>query len=411
MTGHFRIMRRSRWLTRASLIAMGCVIIALPSACGSSPGTSGGKPKSIGIAIGGPFTGSAAIDGQEIYQGAALAADLLNAAGGISRGPLKDAKIKLIKYDDKDDPQTGVTVARQVISNSSILAYAGSAISDVSVAQAPIFERAGMPFLSVYASANTILEPAKHYVFVVPPTFAAYSDSIADTMSADHIRSVGIVHLTGTYGQLITDYLVQRLKQLHIAIVANESFNFGDTDLRAQLARVKAANPKALAMVGFTDSDTLMLKQAKDLGLRVPTYDPGGIVFSHDFLSAAGPLANGVTGNTPSNPHRGTQATRRLVAAWQQKYHTSVVPDPGAFGWEAIHAIAAAVAAGGDTRASLAQKLHSVSIADTGIGPLRFDKTGARVGGRLWIFRIENSVFDFIASYEQRSEFDVVKIG
>ena len=410
MTERFRLAGRPAGRGGLGLLAVGAVSVTLLSACGSPTGAAGGDVTAVKIAIGGPFTGDAAIAGQELYQGAELAATSINDAGGISGGPLRSAKITLVKYDDKNDPQTGVTVARQVLSDSSILAYAGSTISDVSVAQAPIFERSEMPFLSVYASANTILEPAKQNVFVVPPTFAAYSYSMAETIAADHVKSVGIVHLTGTYGELITQYLVQRLAALHISVVANEAFNFGDTDLRPQLAKVKAGNPQALAMVGFTDSDTLILKQAKQLGLAVPVYDPGGIVYSQAFLDAAGSLANGVTANTPSDPHRATAAAKQLLAAWQAKYHTPVVPDPGAFAWEAIHAIAAAVAAGGVTRASLARELHSVSIADTGIGPLRFDSSGARVGGRLWIFRIDNGKFNFIAGYEQQSQFNVVRI-
>ena len=117
------------------LLAVGAVSITLLAACGSSTVAAGGDKKTVKIAIGGPFTGDAATTGQELYQGADLAASSINDAGGISGGPLKSAKITLVKYDDKDDPQTGVTVARQVLSDSSILAYAGSAISDVSVAQ------------------------------------------------------------------------------------------------------------------------------------------------------------------------------------------------------------------------------------------------------------------------------------
>ena len=321
MTVRFRLAgRRPAGRGGLALFAVGAVSVTLLTACGSSTPAASGDPKVVKVAIGGPFTGDAALDGQELYKGADLAASKINDAGGISDGPLKSAKITLVKYDDKDDPQTGVTVARQALSDNSILAYAGGAISDVSVAQAPLFERSGMPFLSVYASADTILEPAKQSVFVVPPTFAAYSFSMAETIAADQHKSVGIVHLTGTYGELITKYLVQRLTALNITIVANEAFNFGDTDLRPQLTKVKAGNPQALAMVGFTDSDTLMLKQAQQLGLTVPTYDPGGIVYSQAFLNAAGPLANGVTGNTPSDPSRATPATQALIAAWQAKY-------------------------------------------------------------------------------------------
>ena len=397
---------------RNKLIAcIGIAGLIAVAGCATSPGAPhSADAKVVTIAIGGPFTGDAALDGQEIYQGASLATKAINAAGGIPAGPLKGAKISLVKFDDKDDPQTGVIVARNVISNNSILAYVGSALSDVSVAQAPFFERSQMPFLSVYASANTILEPAKHYVFVVPPTFDAYSYSVADTIAADHIRSVGVIHLTGTYGELITQYLVQRLHQLGVPVVASEAFNFGDTDFRAQLARIKAGNPQALAMVGLTDSDTLILKQAGQLGLNVPAFDPGGIDFSQTFLNEAGSLANGLTGNTPTDPNRKTPATQRLVAAWKAAYGTSVVPDPGAFAWGAIQAVVAAAEAGGTTRQSLAQHLHSIYIPDTSTGPLSFAPDGSRIGAALWIYHIDNGAFKFLDGYEQKAVFDVVQV-
>jgi branched-chain amino acid transport system substrate-binding protein len=393
----------------AGLIGIAGLIAA--TGCGTSVAAAhSADAKVVTFAIGGPFTGDAALDGQEIYQGASLAANEINAAGGIPAGPLKGAKISLVKFDDKDDPQTGVIVARDAISNNSILAYVGSALSDVSVAQAPFFERAQMPFLSVYASANTILQPAKNFVFVVPPTFDAYSYSIADTIAADHIRSVGVIHLTGTYGELITQYLVQRLHQLGVPVVADEAFNFGDTDFRAQLARIKAGNPRALAMVGLTDSDTLILKQAGQLGLNVPAFDPGGIDFSQTFLNEAGALANGLTGNTPTDPTRNTPATHRLVAAWKATYGTSVVPDPGAFAWAAIQAAVAAIEAGGTTRESLARHLHSIYIPDTSTGPLSFAPDGARIGAALWIYHIEDGAFKFLDGYEQKAMFDVARV-
>jgi len=405
--------RRSRrpFGRRRLMAGAGVASLIVAAGCASAGGPA--RPadaKVIEIAIGGPFTGADALDGQEIYQGASLATDTVNAAGGIPRGPLKGARISLVKFDDQDDPQTGVIVARSAIGNSSILAYVGSALSDVSVAQAPFFERASMPFVSVYASANTILQPAKHYVFVVPPTFDAYSYSIADTISADHIHSVGVIHLTGTYGELIAQYLVQRLQQLGVQVTADEAFNIGDTDFRAQLARIKAGNPQAVAMVGLTDSDTLILKQASELGLHVPFFDPGGIDFSEAFLNAAGTLANGVTGNTPTDPNRKTPATRRLVAAWKSRYGTSIVPDPGAFAWAAMQAVVSAIGAGGTTRESLAQELHSVYIPDTSTGPLSFAPDGARIGARLWIYRIDNGAFKFFTGYEQKAVFDVVAI-
>jgi branched-chain amino acid transport system substrate-binding protein len=397
--------RRRPWMRGWSAWAVVATLGLAISACTSgSPTTS---QETIYIGVGGPMTGDAAVNGKQIMEGAQLAIDLINNSGGIAGGPKKGAKLALKQFDDKDDPQTGQTVARQVISDTSLAAYAGSALSDLSVGQASLFERAQMPFLNVYASANSILEPAKQYVFVVPPTFDAYSYSIVNFMNKQGVKSVGILHLTGTYGTLIADYAVQRSRDLGIQVVDSEPFNFGDTDFRTQLGKIKAGNPQALIMVGLVDSDSLMLKQAKQIGLNVPAYDAGGITFNQDFLKAAGANAEGVTGNTPSDPQRNTPAAKKLISEWKTKYGTDVIADASAFAYESITVIAKAFEAGATGRADLATYLHKVNIADTGIAPLSFASNGARQGGRLWIFQIKGNNFVFQTGYVQNGTFNI----
>jgi branched-chain amino acid transport system substrate-binding protein len=365
----------------------------------------------ITIGVGGPLTGSAAITGKQIVHGAQLAVARINSAGGIKGGPHKGAMLKLKTFDDKDDPQTAATLARQITSDSSLVAYVGSGFSDAAIAQAPVFERANMPFLAAYASANTILQPAKKNVFIVPPTFDAYAYSIANTIASQGIKKIGVIHLTGTYGELIAKYLAQRLTALGIKVVSSQPFNFGDSDFRVQLGKIKSAGAAGLAMVGLVDSDTLILKQAKQVGLNVPAFDPGGIVFSQEFLNAAGSLANGLYGNTPTDPQRSTKAAKALIGSYKAKYGTSVVPDPAAFAYEGIQAVATALGNGANGRSDLSSYLHKIHIPDTGIGPLSFSSGGARLGGRLWIFTIKNKHFVFKLGYEQVGLFKVKRIS
>lgn len=398
------LVKHSRWCMALALLSA-----ALLSACGGGGNTSSGSASqsTVTIGVGGPLTGDAAVNGKQIQQGAQLAADLINAKGGITGGPMKGAKVQLKFFDDKDDPQIGQSVARQAISDNSLVAYAGSALSDLSVGQSSVFERAQMPFLSVYASANTILQPAKQYVFVVPPTFDAYAYSVADYMAKQGVTSVGIIHLTGTYGELINQYLAKRCGELGITVVDSEPFTFGDTDFRTQLNKINAGKPTALAMVGLVDSDTLILKQARAIGLNVPAYDPGGIIFNQDFINAAGSNAEGVAGNTPSDPQRNTAASKTLVSEWNSKYNTTVIADASAFAYESITAIANAFAAGAHGRSDLAQYLHQIKIADTGVAPLSFGADGSRKGGRLWIFQINGGSFVFKTGYVQNGVFDI----
>jgi len=399
-----------RWRTAPAL----ALVLALAAgACGDDDSetagsggqatTAGGEGRTLTIALGGPFSGSSKPTGDNIRNGATLAAAEVNDSGGIPGGPLKGARIAFKEFDDAGVPANGANNMRTIIDDRDVVAFVGSGISDVSVAMAPTASREAFPFLSAYASSPKILEAAKDAksVFVVPPTFPAYAFSVTDELlRAGHTRP-GILNLTGTYGDGIADLVVDRLKEKGVTPVAKESFTSADTDFRAQLARIKDANPDSLVMVGLANSDALIVNQADQLGLKVPIFDPGGITNNDTFLKAAGALANGVVGNTPTLASRDTPATTSLRQRYTSATGQSVVPDPAVFSYEGVRAVAAAFAAGATGRSDLPQFLRRVSIDDTGVGALRFGDDGSRIGGRLYVFRIADGKPQFFRGYEQ----------
>lgn len=399
-----------RWPT-ASVLVLALAMLA--GACGggdsettagdSRSGTAGGEGRTLTIALGGPFSGASKPTGDNIRNGAKLAADEVNKAGGIPAGPLKGARIAFKEFDDAGVPANGANNMRTMIDDADVVAFVGSGISDVSVAMAPTASREAFPFLSAYASSPKILEAARNAksVFVVPPTFPAYAFSVTDELlRAGHTRP-GILNLTGTYGDGIADLVVDRLEEKGVTPVAKESFTSADTDFRAQLAKIKDANPDSFVMVGLANSDALIVNQADQLGLNVPIFDPGGITNNDTFLKAAGALADGVVGNTPTLASRDTPATRSLRERYTSVTGQSVVPDPAVFSYEGVRAVADAFAAGATGRSDLAQFLRRISIDDTGVGTLRFGDDGSRIGGRLYVFRIAGGKPDFFRGYEQ----------
>jgi ABC-type branched-subunit amino acid transport system substrate-binding protein len=246
---------------------------------------------------------------------------------------------------------------------------------------------------------------------VVPPTFQAYSLSVTDELLAAGHKKPAIIHLTGTYGEGITKYVDERLGQAGITPVSDTSFGFTDTDFRTQLAKAKAASPDSLVLVGLADSDAAILKQAAQLGLKVPAYDPGGITNSDTFLTDAGALADGLVGNSPSDAQRNTPAAVALRAAYQKATGQSVIPDPAAFSYEGVLAVAAAFADGASGRADLTAHLHHISIPDTGLGPLSFAPDGSRLGGILYVFTITAGKPVFSAGYQQTGPDAVKKVA
>ena len=377
---------------------------ASPSASGSAGGT-------ITLALGGPFSGSEKPTGDQIRAGAELAAKQLNDAGGITAGPRQGARIAFREFDDADDPARAASNIRRIVSDESLSAFVGSGLSDASIAAAPVASRAGFTYLSSYASSEKVLAAARDAksVFVVAPTFPAYAFSVVDQLVRDGHRKPAVIHLQGTYGDGIADLTVQGLEAKGITPVSNQAFTFDDTDLRTQLAKIKAAGPDAVFMVGLANSDALIVKQAKALGLAVPFYDDGGITNSDTFFTDAGAAAEGVTGNTPDAPALTATATE-LRADYQQATGDKVLPDPAAFTYESVLAVAAAFADGASDRTDLAEHVHAVSIADTGVGPLAFSADGSRKGGRLYVFRIEKGAPRFLRGYEQTGPLTVEEI-
>ena len=396
-----------------ALVATGCGDDDEASESGGSDTTAGaGQAADVVIALGGPFSGASKATGDKIRAGAKLAADEVNGAGGVAGGPLKGARIVFKEFDDGGEPARGASNMRSMVDDRSLLAFVGSGISDVSVAMAPIASEAGFPLLSAYASSPKILEAAtaKKSVFVVPPTFPAYSFSVTDELLKEGRTRPGIIHLVGTYGDGVADLVVTRLRQKGVTPVAKESFRSTDTDFRTQLARIKDASPDSLVMVGLAPIDALILKQADEIGLQVPVYDPGGITKNDQFLKDAGPLANGVVGNTPSYEPRDTPATRSLRDRYKQATDESVTPDPAVFAYEGVRAVAAALAAGARSREDLPDHLRRIDISDTGVGSLRFAPDGSRIGGRLYVFRITDGQPRYVAAYEQTGPMEVKEV-
>ncbi|MEA2826868.1 MAG: branched-chain amino acid transport system substrate-binding protein [Actinomycetota bacterium] len=392
-----------RW--RLALPALALTLALAAGACSDSKDTTGGgtEAKTVTIALGGPFSGGSKSTGDNIRYGAQLAAAEVNNAGGIADGPQKGAQIVFKEFDDAGVPANGASNIRTIIDDKDLVAFVGSGLSDVSVAMAPTASREAFPFLSAYASSEKILEAAvdAKSVFVVPPTFPAYAFSVTDELLKAGYTRPGILHATGTYGDGIAALVVDRLKDKSVTPVGNESFTFADTDFRVQLAKIKEATPDSLVVVGLANIDALILTQADELGLKVPFYDPGGITNNDTFITAAGPLAEGVVGNTPTMSGRDTPATKALVDRYTAATGQSVIPDPAVFAYEGVRAVAAAFAAGASGRADLSGYLHQIDIADTGVGPLRFAEDGSRIGGRLYVFKITDGKPVFFQGYEQ----------
>ncbi len=401
-------------------LAAAVMAVALTASCGGRTTDDGEAvpvtptgPRDLVIAVGGPFSGPQQPVGDQMKVGARLAAEQVNAAGGISDGPLRGSRVVIDdSFDDADVPERAVDNIRKVVDDERYVAFVGSGSSDASVAAALVASMAGLSYLAAHASSPKILDAAtvQECVFVLPPTAAVSAYAVADELVATGHDKPAVLHMTGADGDSVVASVAERLKEKGLELASTESFTAGETDFTTQLGRIKAQAPDSLVMVGPADSEALILDQADGLNLEVPAFDAGGATAAESFLTAAGPLANGVVGSTPADTERNTPAAVALRDAYTAATGASVVPAPAVFAYEGVQAVAAGFADGAGTRLDLSDHLHAIEFADTGAGPLRFGPDGSRLGARIYLFQIVAGSPVFTTAYEQTGSTTVEKV-
>ncbi len=398
--------RFDRTATRC-VLALAVVVL---SACGSAAPSSAGSAADIHLAVVGPMTGDAAADGQHILDGAQLARDQVNAAGGIAAGPFRGAKIVIDSFDDTESSDRSVAIAHQVIDNPKEWALLGTGFSDAAIATAPVLERAQVTYMSTYASSATILAKPLHNVFVVPPTFPAYGFSAADRAYKLGFRHAAILQANAAFGTQMGQLFGDHFRSLGGTIVDTETYTLGDRNTQGFVAKALQQQPDVIAMAGLTSDDAAQLHQIRATNSRVAVIDTEAVTFSQSFASIAGADGEGLVGQTPTDPKRNTPASIALRAEYSTRFHTDLIPDPTAFTYEAVLAVARAMEAGPAQRSGLAAALHAIKISDTGVGPLTFDSSGARLQGTLWYFQITSGQFGFTTGYRQTSPTSVKEV-
>ncbi|MGE0808284.1 MAG: ABC transporter substrate-binding protein [Burkholderiaceae bacterium] len=244
--------------------------MAVAAASCSAPAFAQGRPLKIGTVL--SITGPGAFLGDHMKRGAELAIDEINAAGGIG-----GRKIEWVFYDAETQASKAVLSTRRLIEADRVdIIVGGGNASGLAMAMVPLVEKAGMPFLST-EGAMTIVNPIaeRRWVFKSTMDDDTVLDRAIDSFQARGISSIALLADSSGFGQSAKEQLVRIAPKRNIKVV-HETFNPGDTDLTAQLSRIKNTDAKAVICWTITPAGVVFLKQARQLGL-------GNLVLMHSY--------------------------------------------------------------------------------------------------------------------------------
>ncbi len=321
------------------------VLLFLAALAGAAPALAA-EPIRIGAVV--SATGPASFLGEPEKNTLLMQADAINAAGGLLGRP-----VEVVVLDDETDVNKAVLAADRLLKKENVVAVVGPTVSGNSLAVASKFEAARVPLVSC-AAAEKIVNPVSPWVFKT-----AQSDRLAVARILDHAKKQGytklaILTVSDGYGQAGREVLKELIPAGGFTLVADEAYGPKDTDMTAQLTKIKGASPDAIICWGTNPGPAVVAKNRVQLGLSTPLYMSHGVA-SKKFIELAGDAAEGLflpAGKlTVADQLPEADPQKALLLAYAKAYADRFKAPASAFGgygYDGLALVAQAIRAGGD---------------------------------------------------------------
>lgn len=274
----------------------------------------------------------------------------LNAKGGIN-GEL----IELIMYDDGADPNKARTFATRLIEDDEVVAVIAGSTTGATMAMIPVFEEAGIPFISL-AGAVVIIDPVKRWVFKTPHTDLMACAKIFGDMQARGLSKIGMISGTGGFGKSMRGQCVGLAGDYGIEIVADETYGPKDADMTPQLTKIgNAEGLQAVLNPGFGQGPAIVTRNFRQLNIKVPLYQSHGVA-SKSYIELAGEAAEGVrlpaSALLVADKLPGDDPQKPVVVGYRDAYEAATGNPVSTFGghaYDAFHMLVGAIERAGST--------------------------------------------------------------
>jgi branched-chain amino acid transport system substrate-binding protein len=298
------------------------------------------------IRIGAIFsvTGPASFLGEPERNTAKMLEEDLNRDGG-----LLGRKVEVIVYDDESDATKAVTAVDRLVKRDRVAAIVGPTTSGSTLAIIPKAEEAKIPLLSC-AAARKIVEPARHWVFKVAASDILAARKIFQDLKQRGLARIAILTASDAYGAGGREDIRELAPQMGIVLVADEVFDPKDTDMTAQLTRIKGTDAQAIVVWGTNPGPAVIARNRVQLRVTTPMYMSSGVA-SKKFIELAGPenaegilLPAGrllVEGQLPAG-HPQKKVLAEYIKEYEQRFKQPVSTF-GGHAWDAVTLAAQAI--------------------------------------------------------------------
>ncbi len=233
------------------------------------------------------ITGPASFLGDPENKTLEMLVEQINSAGGVN-----GRKLQLISYDSAGDAEKARTFTKRLIEQDKVDVLIGGSSTGETMAAVPLAEQASIPFISL-AGAVVIIEPVKKWVFKTPHTDRMACEKIYVDMKARGFGKVALISGSGGFDKSMRAECIKVAPKYDMQIVADETYGAADTDMTAQLTKIKGSGAQAVMNPGFGQGPAIVTRNYRQVGLTQPLYQSHGVA-SKEYIKLSGEAAEGV---------------------------------------------------------------------------------------------------------------------
>ena len=287
-------------------------------------------------------TGPAAFLGDPEQKTLEMVIERINAEGGVL-----GRKLQLVAYDDGGDAEKARTFAKRLLEQDRVDVIVGGSTTGTTMAVVPLVEQAQTPFVSL-AGAVVIVEPPKKWVFKTPHTDRMACEKIFIDLQARKLSKVALISGSGGFDRSMRGECLKVAPKYGVEVVADETYGTADTDMTAQLTKIRASGAQAVLNAGFGQGPAIVTRNYRQVGLTLPLYQSHGVA-SKEYIKLSGPAAEGVrlpaaallvpellADSDPQKP---------VVSAYKRDYEARFKTDVSTFGGHAYDGLMLVVGA------------------------------------------------------------------
>ena len=306
----------------------------------------------------------------------------------------EEYQVELVEVDNKSDKTEAVNAAQKLVSEK-VSVVLGSYGSGVSIAAGQIFADAKIPAIGCSCTNPQVTEGNDYYFRV------CFIDPFQGTVMANYAFQNGaksaavITQLGDDYSSGLGSFFKDAFAKLGGEIVSEEQFQTNQTDFKAILTNIKAANPDIIFAPSSITTAPLIIKQARELGITA-TIAAGDTWENSTIIENAGKDAEGVVLSTFFDEAAAfIKGFKEYLVKNKQE---DIIPAVSALGYDSyLSAIKAIETANSTDTTAIRDALKGVQI-DGVTGSITFNETGDANKDIAFIKTIKDGRFQFLTT-------------